>query len=160
MSKIALDFQSNISGKKIRNFNDAMAAFEKVRANPRTKLGVKDTKAVVDALNALDKATFADNVSRLGKAFGVVGKISQANSIREAAVTGFQTGDWKPLMLELEAMAASAGAAALVAVILGLLFPFWVTTSFGLVVVAVLMASVASLFDANSVDKINDLILN
>lgn len=160
MSKVALDFQANISGKNIRNFKDAMATFEKVRANPKAKLNTKDTNAIINALNALDKATFADNVSRLGKAFGVVGKISQATAIGEAAVTGFQTGDWKPLMLELEAMAAGIGIAAVVAVILGLLFPIWVTTSVGILSVAVLMAAAASLFDSKSVDHINNLILN
>lgn len=160
MSNIALEMQASISGSKIRSFNDAMTTFEKVRVNPNTRLSAQDTKAVVDALRALDKATFADNVTRLGKAFGVVGYISQANSVREAAAVGFETGSWKPLMLELEAMALGIGAGALLAVIFALTAPVWSSTAVGVVVVAVLMAAIASLFNAKSVDKINNLVLN
>lgn len=83
LSKVAQDLQSNISGKKIRSYNEALASFEKINTNPNLRLNAKDTQAVVDALNALDKETFANNVNRLGKAFGVIGKIVQAEAIRE-----------------------------------------------------------------------------
>lgn len=160
MSKISQDLQTNISGKKIRSYAEAMATFEKVKANPNIKLNAKDTQAVVDALSALDKATFADNVSRLGKAFGIAGKIVQADTIREKAVYGFKTGDWKPLMLEMEAMAigtlAAAAAGAVLAAILGLIS---IPAVIAVPAVAILMALVASSIDASKADELNNLIL-
>jgi len=160
LSKVAQDMQAEISGKKIRSYAEAMATFEKVSANPRMKLNALDTQAVVDALNALDKATFADNITRLGKAFGVVGKVVQAEAIREKTVSGFQTGDWKPLMLELEAMAVGTGAGILVATSMAFFFPVFASAAAGVVVVALMMAATAAYFDAAKVDEINNMILN
>lgn len=157
---IANQMRQGISGKKIRGFADAMQAFEKVRINPKAKLNAQDTSAVVHALAALDKATLADNVTRLGKAFGIVGKISQAEAIRKAAVVGFETGVWKPLMLEFEAMAAGIGAGALVATAFALTFPTWGATTAGIIAVAVLMAAAASWLDTDTVDNINNSIFN
>ena len=155
MSKVALGLQDNISGKKVRNYADAMKTFEKVRINPNIKLRAQDTQGVVDALNA-NKATFADNVNRLGKAFGVVGKIVQADAICKKTIIGFKTGDWKPLGLELESIAAGAVAgaaagAALAAVLALLGAPIIITVP----AVAIVMAFVASFLDSEKVDEIN-----
>lgn len=156
MSKVARDLQSNISGKKIRSYNDAMATFETVRSNPRAKLSGQDSKAVADALKALDKATFAANLTRLGKAFGVVGKIVQGEAIRQKAVSGYETGDWKPLGLEIESMAvgtaAASAAGALLAVVLAL---FGIPAIVSIPAVAVLMALISAYIDAAKVDEIN-----
>ncbi len=159
VGKVSLEMQASISGSKIRNFDDALKTFEKVRVNPKVNLNAQDTKAVVDALRALDKASFADNISRLGKAFGVVGKISQGNAIREAAITGYETGSWKPMILEVEAMALGIGAGAIVAVFFALTTPVWSTTVVGIAVIALLMAAVAAMFNAKTVDDINNTIL-
>lgn len=158
MSKISQDLQTNISGKKIRSYAEAMATFEKVKANPNMKLNAKDTRAVVAALNALDKATFADNITRLGKSFGIVGKLVQADAIREKAVSGYQTGDWKPLMLELEAMALSAGIGALLAVGIAFTFPVFATATAGIVTVSLMMAITSAFIDDKTADEINKLV--
>lgn len=161
MSKIAQGLQTNISGKKVRSYSDAMATFEKVRVNPKIKLNAKDTQAIVDALNALDKITFADNVSRLGKAFGVVGKIVQADAILDKTIDGFKTGDWRPLGLELESMAVGALAGAVAGALLAAFFafagaPFIITIP----VIAVVMALVASYLDPEKIDEINNYLFN
>ncbi|CRM30824.1 lipid II-degrading bacteriocin [Pseudomonas sp. 25 R 14] len=158
LSKISTDLQANISGKKVKSYADAMKTFEKVRANPKMKLNAQDTQAVVNALNALDKATFADNITRLGKSFGIVGKIVQADAIREKAVSGYQTGDWKPLMLELEAMALSAGIGALLAVGIAFTFPVFATATAGIVTVSLMMAITSAFIDDKTADEINQLV--
>lgn len=160
MSKVALDLQENISGKKVRSYAQAMETFEKVRINPNTKLNSQDTKAVVGALKALDQATLADNVTRLGKAFGVVGKIFQINTVREHTIVGMETGDWKPLGLELESIAVGIGAGAVLAGVMVLMMPAFVGTIAGVVTVAVLMAMAGAYFDAQKVDEINTTILD
>jgi len=156
LAKTAQGLQSNISGKNIRSYKEALASFEKVSANPGLKLNAKDTRAVVEALNALDNATFADNVNRLGKAFGVVGRIVQAEAIREKIVFGVETGDWKPLGLEVEAIAVGTLAASAVGVLAAIAFAFLtVSPILSVTLVALLMAGIASYIDADRVDEIN-----
>ncbi|MCK3844445.1 colicin-like pore-forming protein [Pseudomonas sp. W15Feb34] len=158
LSGIAKALQSNVSGKNIRSYTQAMVTFEKVTLNQKTWLSHPDRQAVVNALNAFGKETFADNVTRLGKAFGVVGKIVQAEKIYNHTVHGFLTGDFKPLMLELEAMALGIGVGAVLAVVTAFFFPVFVTTTMGAVVVSVMMASAAAYIDAEKVDQINNLL--
>lgn len=161
IGKVARDLQNNISGKKIRSYSEALASFEKISANPRLKLNAKDTRAVVDALNALDKASFADNVNRLGKAFGVVGKIVQAESIREKTVIGFETGDWKPLGVEIEALAIGSLAAFAAGAFLATVFAMTgALVIISVPFIAVVMALSAAYFDAERIDEINSYFLN
>ncbi|MHC8305305.1 colicin-like pore-forming protein [Pseudomonas sp. PB3P13] len=161
LAKTAKDLQNNISGKKIGSYSDAMATFEKVSTNPRLKLNAKDIRAVVDALSALDKASFADNVNRLGKAFGVVGKIVQAEAIRQKTIIGIETGEWKPLGLEVESLAVGTLAAFAAGALFASLFALTTTlTVISVPVVAVIMALSASYFDVDKVEEINNYFLN
>jgi len=161
LSKTAQDLQANIAGKKIRNYSEALATFEKVRANPNLKLNAKDTQAVVESLNALDKASFADNVNRLGRAFGVVGNIVQAEAIREKTVIGFKTGDWKPLGLEIEALAVGKLAAFAAGIVFaGFFAMIGAPVIFSVPAVALMMAYATSYFDAKKVDEINGYFMN
>ncbi|AVX88993.1 colicin-like pore-forming protein [Pseudomonas sp. VE 196-7] len=160
LHQVVMDLQKDISGKKIRSYTEAMQTFEKVRTNPNARLSPQDTRAVVDALNALDKATYTDSVNRLAKGFGVTGKIVQVHSVIEKTAIGFQEGNWKPLMLELESIAAGMGAGALLAVTAAYFFPALVTTVPGIAVVGLLIALAAAFLSADNVEKINTLILD
>lgn len=63
------------------------------------------------------------------------------------------------MILELEAMALGIGAGAIVAVFFALTTPVWSTTVVGIAVIALLMAAVAAMFNAKTVDDINNTIL-
>ncbi|MHC8290795.1 colicin-like pore-forming protein [Pseudomonas sp. XS1P51] len=160
MSKVALGLQENVSGKKVRSYAEAMQTFEKVRVNPSAKLNKQDAQAVASALKALDQASLADNFTRLGKAFGLAGKAVQINTVREQAIVGVETGDWKPLGLELESIAVGLGAGAVLAGVMVLIMPVFVGSAAGVVTVAVLMALAGAYFDAKKVDEINAAVLN
>jgi len=159
LHQVVMDLQKDISGKKIRSYAEAMQTFETVRTNPNARLSPQDTRAVVDALNALDKATYMESVNKLAKGFGVTGKIVQGHSVVTKAAIGFQDGDWKPLMLELESIAAGVGVGALVATVVASL-PVAATTSAPVIVAAGLVIAAAAFFlDSTNVEKINALIL-
>jgi hypothetical protein len=160
MSKVALGLQDNISGKKVRSYADAMKTFEKVQINPNIKLNARDTQAIANAFKALDLAVLADNVTRLGKAFGVVGKIVQLNTVVEKTILGVESGDWKPLGLELESIGLGIGAGAILAVGMALFFPLFAASAAGVITLAILMAMMAAYLDAQKVDEINSTILN
>ena len=159
LHQVVMDLQKDVSGKKIRSYNEALRTFEQVRTNPNARLSPQDTHAVVDALNALDKATYMDSVNRLAKGFGVTGKIVQAHSVVEKAIIGFQDGNWKPLLLEFESIAAGAGAGLLVALIAPpVLAAFSFPPVIAVVATGLLVAGVAALLDAKTVEKINNTI--
>ncbi|WP_236182202.1 MULTISPECIES: colicin-like pore-forming protein [Pseudomonas] len=161
LHQVVMDLQKDISGKKVRSYTEAMQTFEQVRTNPNARLSPQDTRAVVDALNALDKATYMDNVNRLAKGFGVTGKVVQAHSVIEKTVIGFRDGNWKPLMLELESIAAGAGAGALLALALPpLLSLSWVPPAAVVVVTGIAVAAAAIFLDAKAVETINRSVLN
>lgn len=159
ISEISKALQSDVSGKKIRSYHEAMATFEKIRKNPRLHLNSQDSKAVVDALKALDKATFADNLKRLARGFGVIGNVFQAGAIYDKTVFGFEHGDWKPLLLELEAFAVGLGAQALIAFTAAVATPVLASTTLGIISIALTMAVVASFINADSANLINDYLL-
>ncbi|KHA70036.1 colicin-like pore-forming protein [Pseudomonas sp. Irchel s3f10] len=158
LHQVVMDLQKDISGKKIRSYAEAMQTFETVRTNPNARLSPQDTRAVVDALNALDKATYMDSVNKLAKGFGVTGKIVQAHSVIEKTVIGFRDGNWKPLILELESIALGVGAGAAVATLLAVFSPGFAASAIGIVAVGVAIATIASLLNANNVEKINAFI--
>ncbi|WP_439864573.1 colicin-like pore-forming protein [Pseudomonas antarctica] len=160
LGSIAKELQADVSGKNVRSYSEALATVEKIRANPKFRLNIQDRQATINAINALDKATFAENINRLGKAFGVVGKIVQAEKIYDTTVHGFQTEDWKPLMLELEALALGIGAGALVVVGMAFFFPVFTVTTLGIIAVAMILALVSSLIDSKLADRINNVIFS
>ncbi|MFG6203403.1 colicin-like pore-forming protein [Pseudomonas retamae] len=160
LHQVVMDLQKDIAGKKIRNYNEAMETFEKVRSNPHANLGPRDTRAIVEALNALDKATYMDNVNRLAKGFGVAGKMVQAHSVVDKTITGFKDGNWKPLMLELESIGVGMGAVAALAALVSMLNPGFAASAMGIIAVGLIIALIAALLDAKNVEKINNLILD
>ncbi|MFJ2540319.1 colicin-like pore-forming protein [Pseudomonas sp. NPDC087614] len=147
LHQVVMDLQKDISGKKIRSYTEAMQTFEKVRTNPNARL------------NALDKATYMDSVNKLAKGFGLTGKIVQAHSVVTKAVIGFQDGNWKPLMLEFESIAAGIGAGAILAIGAAFFFPTLAVSTPGIVAVGLLIAAVAAYLNAGNVEKINIFIL-
>ncbi|PYB85219.1 colicin-like pore-forming protein [Pseudomonas soli] len=163
VSQAARELQKDISGKQVRSYQDALKTFEKMSSNPGWKLNGKDAAAVAQALRALDKATLGDNMTRLGKAFGVTGGAIQAQGLVEAAATGFQTGEWKPFLLEMESAVlgkiAGSAAGAMLGITLGLL-GVTVTGGVALVVGGVLVGLASSYFDPEKVDQINNWVMD
>lgn len=159
ISELSKALQSDVSGKKIRSYHDAMVTFEKISKNPKFRLNSQDSKAVVDALKALDKATFADNLKRLAKGFGVIGNFFQAGTIYDKMVFGFENGDWKPLLLELEAFAVGLGAHALIAFAAAVAAPVFASTTLGIISIALIMAIAASFINADNANRINNHLL-
>lgn len=155
INHVAQGLQNNVSGKRVTSYAEALATFEKVNANPAIKLSAHDAQAVVNALNALNVATLGDNMIRLGKAFGVVGYGFQAYAVLDKTRHGAATGDWKPLLLELQAIGMAAGAGAVLGAGLAVLLPLIMPPAAAIILGALILAAVASQIDAAKVDEIN-----
>ncbi|HEN3601655.1 TPA: hypothetical protein U5E25_003139 [Yersinia enterocolitica] len=163
LGKIAGKLSQNIKGRKIRNYQDAIASMEKFQNGRYFKLAQDDRNALADAVKAMDKRTLADNLGRLSAASGLLAKGFIVEVFFSKIEEGFRTGNWKPLMLEIEAMALSGVAAAAMTryipyIVLGLaahvpmLFP--PADAYALAIFGI--AILASLIDAELVDKFNN----
>lgn len=128
----------------------------------RYKIGQDDRNAIADAIKALDKKTLADNLKRLSASSALLAKGFLVEIFCSKIEEDIRTNNWKPLMLEIEAMALSGVAVAAmsrfiphalltIAVISPSMPPM---VAAGLVVF--LIASLASLINANLVDKLNN----
>lgn len=122
----------------------------------------QDAAAVEKALKALDASTFADNVRRLGKGFGVAGFSLQGYTLGERAITGFKTGEWKPFLLELQSIAAgtlaTAAAGVLLASGLALVLAPGLAAGVGFVFTGVILALVSSFIDTQAMEAFNSLV--
>ncbi|WP_307942464.1 colicin-like pore-forming protein [Pseudomonas mosselii] len=159
VAQAANDMQKGIAGKRIGSYQEALKAFEKLSQKPGLRLNAKDSVAVAQALEALDKATLGDNMLRLGKAFGVTGGVIQAAGLVDSAVSGFKTGDWKPFLLELESAVVGKVAGSLAGAMAGIALGFLVSVPAGAVagtvLAAVFIGAASSYFDTEKVDQIN-----
>ncbi|MDD1014706.1 colicin-like pore-forming protein [Pseudomonas rubra] len=164
MAKAADELKKDIAGKTVKSYDQAMQAFEKLARNPGFKMNQKDTAAIVQALNALDVATYADNAMRLGKAFGVTGKAVQATTLAQKAASGFSTGEWKPFFLELESIAVGALVGAAAGAVLGaglaLVLAPGLAAGAGIIATGVILAAVSSYIDAQAMESFNQMVLN
>lgn len=161
---LATELSQSIRGKKIRNYQDAMASFAKFQANS-SYINVRqvDRNAIADALKALDKRTLADNLKRLSASSGLLAKGFTAEVFYSKFEEGCRTDNWKPLMLEIEAMALSGVAAAAMALFLPQavwLLSVALPPTAAFVTVIIGIAIVASWVNAEFVDKLNDVLLD
>ncbi|MDY4380949.1 colicin-like pore-forming protein [Pectobacterium brasiliense] len=151
----------NFQGKNIRNLNDAMVSLNKIILNPGMKVNQADKDAIINAWKHLDMKDMSNKLSNLGHAFKVADIVLKAEKIREKSIEGYETGNWKPLMLEVESWVLSglAGSIAL-GIFSTLIAPLVLSAGLPATAVAItgiLFASwVASLIDDNLVDKINN----
>lgn len=97
----------NFQGKKIQNYADALRSLEAITSNPRLKFSTKDKQAMVNAMKAVNAQQVANELSKISKAFKTADLALKINKIKEKAVEGYESGNWGPLLLEVEAMILS-----------------------------------------------------
>lgn len=154
-SVLAKELSASAKGKKIRNANEAMKAFNQHKGVLRKKFGVKDRKAIAKAIEALDKEVLAKNLARFSKGFGVAGLGIDALSLLAEAQKSMASGNWKPFFLKVESMLVGLAAGALLAMMFGTML----ATPIGILGFGLMMAVTSSLIDDALVGKINDFVL-
>lgn len=174
VSKIA-DFYSNLSkkfgekfakdaknlaerskGKFIRNYNQAINSFDKYKGNVNSKINAKDREAIARALESLNKAEMAKQLTKFGKAFGVVGDAIQWGGFFAGVEKGFRTKNWNDAFIAGEGIIASKVAAALVIA----LFSAMAIAPIGILGFAIIMAVIGALISDENLKSMNDFILS
>lgn len=165
-NEIASDLR-NFQGKKLRSLSDALKMMEKINRNPNIKIKQADRVVLANAVRHVDTKILSENFQRLGKSFGVLGKVLSVEKLREKAAIGCETGNWKPLMLEVEAMIIS-GYATGIAISIAISFISSIAsflaigalpTTLAIIATIMLISYLASLIDDKVVDKINNLLI-
>lgn len=150
----------NFQGKRIRNFNDAMASLNKIMSTPGMKINKGDRDALIHAWRYTNVNDMANKLSNFGRFFKVADLVIKAEKIREKSIEGYESGNWKPLMLEVEAMVLSGVASSVaLAIVTGILSLF--SMSVLPVIAAILVISIASSFiDASLAETLNNKIID
>lgn len=154
----------NFQGKTLRSFDDAMKSLNKITSNPGMKINPGDRDALVNAWQHVNAQEMANKLGNLSAAFKVADTIMKIEKVREKSIVGYQTGNWAPLMLEVESWVVSGMAAGVVISILSISAPV-IAAAFGLPVSAITITGIlvigllASLIDDSVVDKINNQLI-
>lgn len=98
---IAANIQ-NFQGKRIRSYDQAMASLNKLLANPNMKINAADQTAIMNAWRSFNAEDMGNKCAALGKAFKVADYAKKASNAAEKSIEGYKTGNWGPLMREVE----------------------------------------------------------
>lgn len=163
-NEIAADIK-NFQGKTFRNIDAAMVSLNKLLANPKMKIKAGDKPALLNTWNHLNATDMAYKFGFLGKAFSAADITIKIENLRQKTIKAVDTGDWKPVLLEVESWILSGIATGIALSILASLSTFLAATvGLPATIVTVLgiigIALAASLIDDKLADKINNWLLN
>lgn len=164
LSREIADNIKNFQGKTIRSYDEAMASVNKLMANPDLKINAADRDAIVNAWKAFDAEDMGYKFAALGKTFKAADYVMKANNVREKSIEGYQTGNWGPLMLEIESWVlsgiASAVALSFFSVAVGSLFITAGVSVTAVGLMGIIFAGfIGALIDDDFVDKLNNEII-
>lgn len=154
----------NFQGKTIRSFDDAMKSLNKITSNPAMNVSPADRTALVNAWQQVNAQDMANKLGNLSKAFSVADVVMKIEKVREKSIEGYETGNWGPLILEVESWVVSGMAAGVAMGVLSISAPV-IAATVGLPVTAITIIGIlsigylASLIDDNVVDKINNQLI-
>ena len=154
----------NFQGKTIRSYDETMASVNKLMANPDLKINAADRDVIVNAWKAFDAEDMGNKFAALGKTFKAADYVMKANNVREKSIEGYQTGNWGPLMREVESWVvsgiASAVALAIFSATLGA-YLLAVGASAAVVgIIGIIIASfIGALIDDKFIDRLNNEII-
>lgn len=161
VAKEIADNIRNFQGKNIRNIDQAMASLNKVISNPRMKINKADKDAIINAWRSLNASDMADKLGNLARAFKAVDIVQKVEKIRQKSIEGFETGNWQPLMLEVESWVLSGLAASfalgILTSLIALVSLYFPISSVALTIFGIILLGIAATFiDADLVDEINN----
>ena len=114
-SKVAKELAEAAKGKSIKNVDDALKAFEKHNNVLNKKFGVKDREAIAKAMESVNRDQMAKSLAKFSKAFNYIGKTIDRYDTVVAIGKAIETNNWRPVFIQIEALAAGRAATALTA---------------------------------------------
>ena len=104
----------------------------------------------------------ANKIGNLGKAFKVADLAIKVEKIREKSIEGYNTGNWGPLLLEVESWIIGGVVAGVAISLFGAVLSFLPISGLAVTVLGVIgimtISYLSSFIDANRVSNINNII--
>lgn len=148
---LAQELATQAKGKTIRNVNQALAAYERYRKSLGAKFSASDRTAIINALNSVDQARMASQLSKMSKAFDFYGKAADIFGLFLEFRKAFETNNWRPLFVKIEALTASRAASALTAFAFSVIFG----SPLGIIGFALIMALLGAFINEKLMESIN-----
>lgn len=152
--QLSKSLASQVKGKKIRNVDDALRAYDKHKANINKKINAKDRAAITNALKAANMNTVAKNITKFSKGVGYVGPamdgIDAFNELKKAV----ETDNWRPFFVKVQTIAIGLAATHLAA----LAFAAVLSGPVGVLGYGLIMAGIGAIVNDTIVDEANKII--
>ncbi|PUQ86647.1 colicin-A, partial [Salmonella enterica subsp. enterica] len=159
IAKDIADNIKNFQGRSLRSFDDAMASLNKITANPAMKINKADRDALVNAWKQVDAQEMANKLGNLSKAFKVADVVMKVEKVREKSIEGYETGNWRPLMLEVESWVLSGMATGVAMGLFGAILSMLSLSGLALTAITIsgimVISYLASKIDAEMAEEIN-----
>lgn len=150
-AELAQEFADNAKGKTLRNVDEALAAFNNYKNSLGAKFSVADRNAIANALNSIEYSSYATQLAKFSKGFGYYGTATDIYETVKEVAKAFQTDNWRPALVKIEALTAGRVATVVVA----FTFSALATSPVGILAVALMLALTSSLIDDALINKIN-----
>jgi len=148
---LAQELAEQAKGKTIRNVDQALAAYERYRTSLGAKFSAADRAAIINALHSVDMARMASQLSKMSKAFGYYGKAVDVYGVYQEIIKAFETDNWRPALVKIEALTAGMVAS----VVTAFAFSAMLGLPLGILGFALLMALVSAFVNEQLMESIN-----
>ncbi|WP_439411821.1 colicin-like pore-forming protein [Enterobacter ludwigii] len=164
LAKEISDNIKSFQGKNIRSYNDAMKTLNRLTSNPNMKISAVDKAVLLNAWKHTDLKSMASKLANLSKAFTVAGWLSKVEKVYEKSVVGYETGNWGPLMLEVESwvlggITSALALAALSSIVSTFLIAGSLPATVTMIAGTLAIIYVASLIDDAVAEKVNSQLI-
>ncbi|MDQ7098150.1 MULTISPECIES: colicin-like pore-forming protein [unclassified Serratia (in: enterobacteria)] len=157
--EIANDIK-NFQGKTLRTHKQAMASLNKIMANPGMKINKGDRDALINAWKSFKASDTAKKLANMSRAFKVADVALKAEKVREKSIEGYETGNWGPLMLEVESWVLSGVATGVAMGLFGAILSMLPVTGLALTAITIARIMAISYLSSKIDDKIAEKINN
>lgn len=154
--RIAEELVAAAKGKRLKNAEQALAAYNKYKGDLYKKFGAKDREAVALALESLNRKIYADNLIKFSKGLGLTSKLIDRGEVVMEIIKALRTDNWEPVFIKLEKLAAGKVAASAVA----FAFAVLTATPIGIIGYAFLMVLTSTLIDEDLMRRANKILFN
>jgi len=163
VAKEIADDIKNFQGKTLRSYEQTMASLKKILDNPGMKINKGDKDAIVNAWKSFKANDTAKKLANLSKAFTVAGVALKIEKVREKSIEGYETGNWAPLMLEVESWVLSGMAAGVALGVFGAILSALPISGLVLTAISIIgimtISYLASKIDDKIAEKINNEVI-
>lgn len=160
VAKEIADDIKNFQGKSLRTHEQTMASLNKIISNPNLKVNQGDKDALINAWKSLNAGDMANKLGNLSRAFKVADIALKAEKVREKSIHGYETGDWGPLMLEVESWVLSGVAAGVAIGLFGAILSMLPVSGLALTAITIVGIMAISYLSSKIDDKIAEKINN